>query len=105
MPRQPKCNALGLVVHRHLHTALSEINPQQVLMYAQVGPLYFETVPKGGRFRRKTGAVWFTVKAAVQTNPDDKITTWDAVWPVATVTVGILAAAATGGVPPAQSDL
>lgn len=74
-------------------------------MYAQVGPLYFETVPKGGRFRRKTGAVWFTVKAAVQTNPDDKITTWDAVWPVATVTVGILAAAATGGVPPAQSDL
>lgn len=59
----------------------------------QVGPLYFGLVDPGKTFVRDTGAVWFTIKAAVNIDPKDQITAWDAVWPVGVFTVGVLAAA------------
>ncbi|MGB3312463.1 MAG: hypothetical protein WBG32_03150 [Nodosilinea sp.] len=59
----------------------------------QVGPLYFDLVQPGETFVRNTGAVWFTIRAAICLDEKDKITTWDAVWPIGAMTVGVLAAA------------
>lgn len=59
----------------------------------QVGPLYFDLVQPGKTFVRDTGAVWFTIRAAICLDPKDQITTWDAVWPIGAMTVGVLASA------------
>ena len=59
----------------------------------QVGPLYFDLIQPGQTFSRTTGAVWFTIRGAICLDPKDQITTWDAVWPIGAMTVGVLAAA------------
>lgn len=60
--------------------------PLQISL-SQVGPLYFDVIQPGQSFVRDTGAVWFTVKAAIFLDEKDRITDWDAVRPVL-ITVG-----------------
>ncbi|NKB19911.1 MAG: hypothetical protein GKS01_05130 [Alphaproteobacteria bacterium] len=64
---------------------------------SQIGCLYHGVVQPGKTFRRKTGAVWFTIQASVQPDGKDPRKTWDCIAPVAKIIgVGVLAAA-TGG--------
>ena len=63
----------------------------------QVGPLYYDVIQPGQSFVRTTGAVWFTIKASVFLDEKDRITVWDCVWPIATITGTVLLAAATAG--------
>ncbi len=59
----------------------------------QVGPLYYDVVQPGETFVRNTGAVWFTIRATIFLDEKNRITTWDVVWPIGAMTVGVLAAA------------
>lgn len=70
---------------------------QLQISLAQAGPLYFGVVRPGEIFRRDTGSVWFTVRAAIFLDEKDRITNWDAVAPVAAIVGTVLAAAVTGG--------
>ena len=70
--------------------------PLQISL-AQAAPLYFGVVKPGEIFRRDTGSVWFTIRAAVFLDEKDRITNWDAVAPVAIIVGSVLAAAVTGG--------
>lgn len=63
----------------------------------QVGPLYYDIVYPGQTFIRKTGAVWFTVKAQLSVDGKCAINWVDAVVPVADITISVLLAACTGG--------
>jgi len=75
----------------------------------QVGPLYWGTVEPGKTFQRRTGAVWFTIKSQTYIEgASEKITTKDAIFPVAkfvgktllaafTVGTSAVASAAAGG--------
>jgi hypothetical protein len=70
--------------------------PLQISL-SQVGPLYFDVIQPGQSFVRDTGAVWFTVKAAIFLDEKDRITDWDAVTPVAIVIGSAILAVATAG--------
>ncbi len=66
----------------------------------QVGCLYHGVVPPRGIMTRNTGAVWFTLSASW--SGDGKDLTSEQIWtecaaPVALTTLGVIAAAATGG--------
>jgi len=63
----------------------------------QVGPLYWELVAPGQYFFQETGAVWFTVKAAIKLDQEGDIDVWDAVWPIASIVTGVLLAIVTAG--------
>ncbi len=63
----------------------------------QVGPLYFDVIQPGQSFVRDTGAVWFTVHAAIFLDEKDRITDWDAVTPVAIIAGGMLLSVVTAG--------
>jgi hypothetical protein len=63
----------------------------------KIGPLYWELVPPGGYYFQATGAVWFTVKAAIKFDQMSDITVWDAVWPVGLIVLTVIAAAVTAG--------
>jgi len=63
----------------------------------QVGPLYFGVIQPGEYFVRDTGAVWFTIKAAVFLDERNRITDWDAVLPVALIVGSVILAAVTAG--------
>lgn len=63
----------------------------------QVGPLYFDVIKPGESFVRDTGAVWFTIKASIIFDDKDKITTWDAVWPIGAITASVLLTVVTAG--------
>ena len=63
----------------------------------QVGPLYYDVIQPGQSFVRDTGAVWFTVKAAVFLDEKDRITDWDAILPVAIIVGTVIIAAVTAG--------
>ena len=63
----------------------------------QVGPLYFGVIQPGEYFVRDTGAVWFTIKAAIFLDEKDRITDWDAVMPVALIVWSVILAAVTAG--------
>ena len=73
----------GFVIH------YETIWPVEVAL-AQVGPLYWEVVPGGKTFTRATGAVWFTINGQVALDGKEHISTWDAVWPVASI-IGTIA--------------
>jgi len=64
---------------------------------SQTGCLYYQTIPRGGVFRRNTGAVWFTIQANIQPDGKEPRTDWDCVAPVATIVGSALIAAATAG--------
>jgi hypothetical protein len=81
----------GFVIHN------DTIWPVEVSL-AQVGPLYWEVVPPGKTFTRSTGAVWFTINGQVALDGKEHISTWDAVWPVASIIGTIALGAVTGGV-------
>ena len=63
----------------------------------QVGPLYFGVIQPGEYFVRDTGAVWFTIKAAVFLDEKNRITDWDDVMPVALIVGSVILAAVTAG--------
>lgn len=63
----------------------------------QVGPLYYELVDPGQPMARNTGAVWFTIKAAVNLDGTPKNNLWTAAQPIAEITGQVLFAAITGG--------
>ena len=64
---------------------------------SQVGCLYYQTIPRGGVFRRNTGAVWFTIQANIQPDGKEPRTDWDCVAPVAAIVGSALIAAASAG--------
>jgi hypothetical protein len=64
---------------------------------AQAAPLYFGVIRPGEVFRRDTGSVWFTIRAAVFLDENDRITNWSAIVPVTVIVGTVLAAAVTGG--------
>jgi len=70
--------------------------PLQISL-SQVGPLYFDVIQPGQTFTRDTGAVWFTVRAAIFLDEKDRITDWDAVMPVAIIVGSVIIAAVTAG--------
>jgi len=80
----------GFVIHNET------IWPVEVAL-AQVGPLYWGVVQPGKTFTRSTGAVWFTIDGQVSLDGKEHISTWDAVWPVASIIGSIALAAVTGG--------
>lgn len=70
--------------------------PLQISL-SQVGPLYFDVIQPGQSFVRDTGAVWFTLKAAIFLDEKDRITNWDAVKPVLFVVGAAILALSTAG--------
>ncbi len=67
---------------------------------SQVGCLYYGVVPPHSTMTRNTGAVWFTLSAAWSADGKDLTSEQvftDCVAPVAFTTLGVIAAAATGG--------
>lgn len=68
------------------------------VMLSQVGCLYYGKVPaNGGKFRRKTGAVWFTIKAHILPDGKPMTTDKDCITPVAAVVGGIFITAVSAG--------
>lgn len=67
----------------------------------QVGCLYHGIIPAGegvkGVRRLDTGAVWFTLKVAIQPDGIDPVSNWDCVKPVAELVGDVALAAVTGG--------
>lgn len=65
----------------------------------QTGCIKHGTVPSGGHYLADSGmgAVWYTLKAQVQPDGKDPLSTWDCLKPVAAITGTVLLAAATGG--------
>lgn len=63
----------------------------------QVGPLYYGLCQSGETFTRKTGAVWFTIKACISADNKCHINDWDCVWPIASIVGSVLLGAITGG--------
>lgn len=63
----------------------------------QVSPLYFDVVQPGKTFVRDTGAVWFTVKASLFLDEKDRITNWDAIWPIGAIVGTVILTAVTAG--------
>jgi hypothetical protein len=67
----------------------------------QVGCLYHGIIPAGegekGVRRVDTGAVWFTLKIAIQPDGIDPVSNWDCVKPVAELVGDVAMAAVTGG--------
>jgi hypothetical protein len=61
------------------------------------GPLYYGIVQPGEYFVRDTGAVWFTIKAALFLDEKDRITPLTAVLPVAAIVGTVIVAAVTAG--------
>jgi len=70
--------------------------PLQIWL-SQAGPLYFDVIQPGGVFVRNTGAVWFTINAAIFLDEKDRITNWDAVMPVGMIVGTVILAAVTAG--------
>lgn len=70
--------------------------PLQISL-SQVGPLYFDVIQPGQWFTRDTGAVWFTLKAAIFLDEKDRITNWDAIAPVAIAVGSAILTIATAG--------
>lgn len=73
--------------------------PLQITL-EQVGPLYAGVVQPGEWFYRRTGAVWFTVKAGIFLDNTHKINKWDIGLPIAafsTVAIGMSVAALVAG--------
>lgn len=64
---------------------------------SQIGCLYHGVVQPGKTFRRKTGAVWFTIEASIQPDGKDPRDTWDCIAPVAAIVGAVVIAAATAG--------
>jgi hypothetical protein len=64
---------------------------------SQVGCLYYGTIPKGGEFKRNTGAVWFTIQVNVQPDGKEPRKDWDCVKPVLAVVGAVAVGAITGG--------
>jgi hypothetical protein len=64
---------------------------------SQVGCLYYQTIQPNEVFKRNTGAVWFSISAAVQPDGKEPRTNWDCVAPVAAIVGSALLAAATAG--------
>jgi len=63
----------------------------------QVSPLYYGIVQPGETFERTTGAVWFTIKASVFFDEKDRITAWDAIFPIASIVGTVVLTAVTAG--------
>ncbi|HEX4961665.1 MAG TPA: hypothetical protein VF173_12550 [Thermoanaerobaculia bacterium] len=63
----------------------------------QVGPLYYGIIEPGEYFIRDTGAVWFTIKAAIFLDEKDKITPLTAVLPVVSIVGSVILGAVTAG--------
>lgn len=64
----------------------------------QVGPLYWDIIEPGKTWHRPTGAVWFTIKSQTYfEGASKKLTTKDAIVPIATIVTATLLAAATAG--------
>jgi len=63
----------------------------------QLSPLYFGVIQPGESFIRDTGAVWFTIRAAIILDESKQITTANAVWPILTISGTVLASAITAG--------
>ena len=67
----------------------------------QVGCLHHGIIPTGegtgGVVKVDTGAVWFTMKIAIQPDGTDPVSNWDCVKPVAELVGDVALAAATGG--------
>lgn len=67
----------------------------------QVGCLHHGIIPTGagagGVLKVDTGAVWFTMKIAIQPDGIDPVSNWDCVKPVAELVADVAMAAATGG--------
>lgn len=70
--------------------------PMQIAL-KQLGPLYYDVVQPKQYFRRTTGAVWFTIDASISLDGKNHITTWDCVWPIASIVGGVALGALTGG--------
>lgn len=64
---------------------------------SQIGCLYHGVVKPGKTFRRKTGAVWFTIQASVQPDGKDPRSTWDCIAPVVAIVGAAVITAATAG--------
>lgn len=67
----------------------------------QVGCLHHGIIPtgegEGGVLKVDTGAVWFTMKIAIQPDGVDPVSNWDCVKPVAELVGDVAMAAVTGG--------
>ena len=67
----------------------------------QVGCLHHGIIPTGegdgGKLKVDTGAVWFTMKIAIQPDGVDPVSNWDCVKPVAELVADVAMAAVTGG--------
>ncbi len=67
----------------------------------QVGCLHHGIIPtgegEGGKLKVDTGAVWFTLKIAIQPDGVDPVSNWDCVKPVAELVADVAMAAVTGG--------
>lgn len=63
----------------------------------QVGPLYWGLYQPGETFQRRTGAVWFTIRATIALDGKQHITEWDAIWPIASIVGSVAIGALTGG--------
>lgn len=70
--------------------------PLQISL-SQIGPLYFDVIMPGQSFVRDTGAVWFTIRASIFLDDKDRITDWDAIWPIGAVVGTVVLAAVTAG--------
>jgi hypothetical protein len=70
--------------------------PLAVGLY-QIGCLYHGLVHPGDKFERKTGAVWFTIRANIQPDGKDPVSDWNCAAPIAAVVGSVLLAAVTGG--------
>jgi hypothetical protein len=55
--------------------------PMQISL-SQAGPLYYDLVPPKSYFRRRTGAVWFTITSTISLDNQLHITTLHAIIPI-----------------------
>ncbi|HVZ47770.1 MAG TPA: hypothetical protein VG916_03230 [Gemmatimonadaceae bacterium] len=63
----------------------------------QAGCLYYQKVRPGGRFKRRTGAVWFTIKAHILPDGKETKTDKDCIAPVAAIVGGVFITAISAG--------
>jgi len=63
----------------------------------QVGPLYFEVIKPGETFVRTTGSVWFSIRASLFLDEAHRITTANAILPVAAIVGSVILSAVTAG--------
>lgn len=63
----------------------------------QVSPLYFEVINPGETFVRNTGSVWFSIRASVFLDERTRITTANAILPVALIVGSVIISAVTAG--------